>query len=350
MGEQLGLQGLIIPEEYGGSGFSYVELIVVLEEMGRALLCAPVLLDGRARRQHADPLRRRRSQEGAPPRHRVGRDDRHARVHRAQRQVGRGGHRGHGHEVGRRAGRSTARRCSCSTATPPTSSSSPPRTERGRDRCSRSTATRRASPARRWPHGPDPQAGQARVRRHAGAARSAPTARAGPCCRRCSTSPRSRSPPSRSAARRGASTWRSSTPRCACSSAARSARSRRSSTSAPTCCSRSSRPSPPRTTPAWCAAEDERRAALGRQPGQGLLLRGVLPRRRREHPDPRRHRLHVGAPRPPVLQAGQVAPSCCSATRRTTASCSRSASASERPHPHRRRGDRLHHRRGRHRA
>jgi alkylation response protein AidB-like acyl-CoA dehydrogenase len=41
MAEQLGLQGLIIPEEFGGSGYSYVELIVVLEEMGRALLCAP---------------------------------------------------------------------------------------------------------------------------------------------------------------------------------------------------------------------------------------------------------------------------------------------------------------------
>ena len=41
MAEQLGLQGLIIPEEHGGSGFSYIELIVVLEEMGRALLCAP---------------------------------------------------------------------------------------------------------------------------------------------------------------------------------------------------------------------------------------------------------------------------------------------------------------------
>ena len=41
MAEQLGLQGLIIPEEFGGSGFSYIELIVVLEEMGRALLCAP---------------------------------------------------------------------------------------------------------------------------------------------------------------------------------------------------------------------------------------------------------------------------------------------------------------------
>jgi alkylation response protein AidB-like acyl-CoA dehydrogenase len=39
--EQLGLAGLAIPEKYGGSGFSYVELIVVFEEMGRALLCAP---------------------------------------------------------------------------------------------------------------------------------------------------------------------------------------------------------------------------------------------------------------------------------------------------------------------
>jgi len=41
MAQQLGLQGLAIPEEFGGSGYSYVELIVVLEEMGRALLCAP---------------------------------------------------------------------------------------------------------------------------------------------------------------------------------------------------------------------------------------------------------------------------------------------------------------------
>jgi alkylation response protein AidB-like acyl-CoA dehydrogenase len=41
MGEQLGLQGLIVPEEFGGSGYSYVELGIVLEEMGRALLCAP---------------------------------------------------------------------------------------------------------------------------------------------------------------------------------------------------------------------------------------------------------------------------------------------------------------------
>jgi alkylation response protein AidB-like acyl-CoA dehydrogenase len=41
MAEQMGLQGLAIPEEYGGSGFGYVELGIVLEEMGRSLLCAP---------------------------------------------------------------------------------------------------------------------------------------------------------------------------------------------------------------------------------------------------------------------------------------------------------------------
>ena len=41
MGDQMGLQGLSIPEEFGGSGFGFIELGVVLEEMGRALLCAP---------------------------------------------------------------------------------------------------------------------------------------------------------------------------------------------------------------------------------------------------------------------------------------------------------------------
>ncbi len=41
MAGQLGLTALIIPEEYGGAGFGYVELTVVLEEMGAALLCAP---------------------------------------------------------------------------------------------------------------------------------------------------------------------------------------------------------------------------------------------------------------------------------------------------------------------
>ena len=41
MSDQLGLQGLALPEEHGGQGFGFVELGIVLEEMGRALLCAP---------------------------------------------------------------------------------------------------------------------------------------------------------------------------------------------------------------------------------------------------------------------------------------------------------------------
>jgi alkylation response protein AidB-like acyl-CoA dehydrogenase len=43
MAEQLGLQGLVIPARYGGSGYSFVELSIALEEMGRVLLYAPFL-------------------------------------------------------------------------------------------------------------------------------------------------------------------------------------------------------------------------------------------------------------------------------------------------------------------
>jgi len=43
LAEQLGLAGLIIPETHGGAGMGYVELLVAMEEMGRALLCAPYL-------------------------------------------------------------------------------------------------------------------------------------------------------------------------------------------------------------------------------------------------------------------------------------------------------------------
>ncbi len=39
--QNLGLTAVHIPEEYGGQGFGFVELGIVVEEMGRALLCAP---------------------------------------------------------------------------------------------------------------------------------------------------------------------------------------------------------------------------------------------------------------------------------------------------------------------
>jgi alkylation response protein AidB-like acyl-CoA dehydrogenase len=41
MATQLGLQALAIPEQFGGAGFSNLELGIVLEEMGRVLLCGP---------------------------------------------------------------------------------------------------------------------------------------------------------------------------------------------------------------------------------------------------------------------------------------------------------------------
>jgi alkylation response protein AidB-like acyl-CoA dehydrogenase len=41
MANELGLQSIHIPEEFGGQGFTFVELAIVLEEMGRVLLCAP---------------------------------------------------------------------------------------------------------------------------------------------------------------------------------------------------------------------------------------------------------------------------------------------------------------------
>ncbi|MEZ5557625.1 MAG: acyl-CoA dehydrogenase family protein [Pseudomonadales bacterium] len=43
LAEELALPGLIVPEAYGGYGFGTVELGIAMEEMGRALLCAPFL-------------------------------------------------------------------------------------------------------------------------------------------------------------------------------------------------------------------------------------------------------------------------------------------------------------------
>jgi alkylation response protein AidB-like acyl-CoA dehydrogenase len=42
-GKQLGLQGIAIPEAYGGAGFSFTEQAIVLEELGAALYGGPYL-------------------------------------------------------------------------------------------------------------------------------------------------------------------------------------------------------------------------------------------------------------------------------------------------------------------
>ena len=120
MAEQLGLQGLTSPRSTAARASRFVELGIVLEEMGRALLCAPyfstvVLAANAILNAGTDD-----AEEGAAARHRERRDDRDARVHRAERQVGRVGHHDRGARVGRRLHARPARRCSCSTATPRT--------------------------------------------------------------------------------------------------------------------------------------------------------------------------------------------------------------------------------------
>jgi alkylation response protein AidB-like acyl-CoA dehydrogenase len=43
MSAEMGLAGLAVPEQYGGAGFTFLELGLVLEEMGRALVVSPFL-------------------------------------------------------------------------------------------------------------------------------------------------------------------------------------------------------------------------------------------------------------------------------------------------------------------
>ncbi len=55
----------------------------------------------------------------------------------------------------------------------------------------------------------------------------------------------------------------------------------------------------------WCASEMNDELPSVASLAKAYCSRGVLPRHRREHPDPRWHRLHVGAPGAPLLQAGE---------------------------------------------
>ena len=58
----LGWMGLILPEQYGGAGLDFVDLVVVLEEMGRVVLPGPffstVVLGGVALLQGSEALRK----------------------------------------------------------------------------------------------------------------------------------------------------------------------------------------------------------------------------------------------------------------------------------------------------
>ena len=88
MGQELGLQGLAIPEEYGGQGFTFIELGIVLEEMGRVLLCAPYFSSAVLAANAILNVGTDAQKSALLPRHRERRHDRDARVHRAVRASG----------------------------------------------------------------------------------------------------------------------------------------------------------------------------------------------------------------------------------------------------------------------
>jgi alkylation response protein AidB-like acyl-CoA dehydrogenase len=245
MGEQMGLQGLVIPEEFGGSGFSFVELGVVLEEMGRALLCAPyfstVVLAAQALIHSGDAAAKKKYLPGIAAGETIatlattepsGKWDESGITMQAK---GSGssftlsgtktfvldGHTASLIIVAARTGKGVSLFAVDGKA-------------KGLTRTALSTMDQTRKQAKlEFADVPAELIGKVRV---------------GTCSRACSTSPPSHSPPSRLAVHRRCSRWQSSTPRCACSSVVQLVHSRRSSTSAPTCCSKSSRPSRLRTT------------------------------------------------------------------------------------------------------
>ena len=88
LSEELALPGIQIPEQYGGAGFGMVELCIVTEEQGRALLCAPYF-STTVLAANGDIERRHRSAESEPAaRARERRAACHAGRHRARRQLG----------------------------------------------------------------------------------------------------------------------------------------------------------------------------------------------------------------------------------------------------------------------
>ena len=90
MARQLRLPGLALPSEYGGDGFGLTELEVVLEEMGAALAVLALLRHGGARRPGAARLGRRGGLRPVPARDRRRADHRHAGRGGRQRVVGPG--------------------------------------------------------------------------------------------------------------------------------------------------------------------------------------------------------------------------------------------------------------------
>ncbi len=91
MGE-LGLFGLVVPEEYGGAGGDFTSLCVAIEELGRVDQSIGITLSaGRRPRHQPDPqLRQRRAEAALAARPRRRPRARRVRPHRAGRRLRRG--------------------------------------------------------------------------------------------------------------------------------------------------------------------------------------------------------------------------------------------------------------------
>ena len=145
---------------------------------------------------------------------------------------------------------------------------------------------------------PDAALGPGHPRRRAGrgpARRAADAPRPGPA---------HRTPPRRSAWPASAPSWPPPTPRCASSSADPSPCSRPSSTTAPTWRWPSSWPRPLVWDAARAAEHGGDQLTYTAAMAAAAGAAGRRPRRQPQHPGPRRHRLHLGARRPPVPAPG----------------------------------------------
>ena len=305
------LQALAIPEEYGGQGFTFIELGIVLEEMGRVLLCAPYFASVVLAANAILNVGTDDAEAGAAARHRERRHDRDARVHRAVGQVGRRRH----HDGGAR--RATAASFTLSgekmfvidgftadliVVVARTAGTT------GTDGISFFTVRGDADGLTRTAlsdDGHDAQAGEARVQQRRGAAARQHRRR----LRRRSSKTLDQAAVALANEMMGGAqkvlemsveyakvrvqfgrpigSFQAIKHKCA--DMLLEVESGKSAA----------------YYASWAAAEDNDELPVVAALVEGVLLGGVLPRDRREHPDPRRHRLHVGAPRAPVLQARQ---------------------------------------------
>ena len=120
---ELGWMGLILPEQYGGAGLNIVDLVVVLEEMGRVVCpgrsSPPSILGGVAHRSRAAATAQKQAlpARSSP----TGKLQGDAGAARAERALGRRRHRARRRRRTAAASRSRAPSSSCPTRTTPTS-------------------------------------------------------------------------------------------------------------------------------------------------------------------------------------------------------------------------------------